>query len=67
MLGFYHLQANGASGYDLVFKDGSRKVGGGHWNSNGYRLTLYNDTGTVYPGGLVPGNTRSIWLNATAG
>lgn len=60
--GVYQLYNGGSHGFTLVISDGERKVGGGRWEVTGYRLTLYNDTGSVYSGEFSPGNITSVTL-----
>lgn len=65
--GTYQLYANSAESYDLLMNSGYRKTGGGRWVIDGYRLSLYNDTGTVYSGEFTPGNYNEITLGTTVG
>lgn len=65
--GTYTLYVDGTHSYDLQFSEGYRKVGRGRWKIDGYRLTLYNDTGSIYSGEFTPGNIVTITLSTNGG
>ena len=65
--GTYTLYADATHSYDLHFNNGSRKVGRGRWDINGYRLSLHNDTGTTYSGEFAAGNIVTVRLYTTVG